>query len=140
MPGEYRYVDRRALALEQVQVLRHRLEVPADSLAQHFERHAFHLGQVAHYELAVAAAAGRDGEAAIADHRGGHPELGRGRYARIPGDLGVVMRVAVYDPRHQRETAGVEGGFGPALDLAHGSDAVSPDRQIAARRRRPEPV
>src|SRR3954469_1807892 len=124
MSREYRYVDRRALALEHVEVLGHRLEVPADSLAQDFERHALHLGQVAHHELAVAAAAGRDGKAAVTDHRGGHAELGRGRYTRVPGDLRVVVRVVVYDSRHQRETAGFERGLGLAVDLAHGSDAV----------------
>jgi hypothetical protein len=82
MPREHRYVHRRALALEHVEVLRHRFEVPADPLAQDFERHAFHLGEVPHHELAVTAAAGCDGEAAVADHRSGHAELGRGRYAR----------------------------------------------------------
>ena len=84
VPGEDGDVQRAPLPLEHVEILGDGLEVPADALAQHVERHAFHLREVAHHELAVAAAAGRDGEAAVADHRGGDAERGRGRDAADP--------------------------------------------------------
>ena len=51
----------------------------------------------------------RDGEAAVADHRGGDAERGRGRGPRVPGDLRVVVRVVVDDARHQRQAVGVDG-------------------------------
>jgi hypothetical protein len=76
MAGEHRDVERAAHALEHVEVLRHALEVPSHAGAQHVERHAFDLRQVAHHQLAVALAARRDGEAAVADDRGGHAEAG----------------------------------------------------------------
>ena len=73
-------VDRAAAALAAVPGIPGRSRSPsAMPCAQHLERHAFDLGQVAHRELAVLRPAGRDGEAAVADHRGGHAERGRGR-------------------------------------------------------------
>jgi hypothetical protein len=109
-------VDRRAARLEAIEVFRHRLEVPAHAAAQHLERHALDLRQVAHHQLAVGGAAGRDGEAAVADDRGGDALRGRRRELRVPGDLRVVVRVVVDDARHQREAAGVDGFPGLAFD------------------------
>jgi hypothetical protein len=131
VPGKHRDVGGRAAALEQVEVLRQALEIPADAAFQDLERHPFHLGQVAHHALAVGRSARRDGKAAVADHRGGYAELRRGRDARIPGDLRVVMRVVVDDPGHQRQAGGIEGGFRRSLDRSHAGNLVPRNRQIA---------
>ena len=97
-------------------------------------------------QLAVGGAARRDGEAAVADHRGGHAERGRGRDPRIPGDLRVVVRVVVDDARHQREAVGVDACLlrwpstfpMAAMRLLRTASrrawAASPARRAAARR------
>ena len=77
-PANAATFTRGAVALEHVEVLRDGLELPADAGAQDLERHAFDLGEVAHDPLAVGGAARRDGEAAVADHRGGDAERGEG--------------------------------------------------------------
>ena len=89
-------------------VLGERLELPCDAPPQHVQRHALDLREVAHRDVAVLRPARRDGEAAIADHRRGHAERRRRPDMRIPGDLGVEVRVAVDDARHQRETVGCD--------------------------------
>ena len=104
-------VQRHALALEHGEEFRDGLEVPAHAGAQHFDRHAFDLGEVLQDQVAVGGAAGRDGEAAVADDGGGDAERRRGRGERIPGELRVVVRVVVDDAGHQRQAVGVEGLF-----------------------------
>src|SRR4051812_29436902 len=93
MADERGDVDRGALALEHVEVLREGLEIPADARAQDIERHAFDLGEIAHYPLAVRGAAGRDSEATVADDGSRYPERRRWRHARVPRDLRVVVRM-----------------------------------------------
>jgi hypothetical protein len=72
-------VERGAAPLQSRQVFREALEVPGHALAQHLQRHAFDVGQIAQGQIPVAGPAGRDGEAAVADHHGGDAEAGRGR-------------------------------------------------------------
>ena len=108
MADENRDVDSAALALEHLQVLRDGFEIPAHTGAQHLERHALDLREVLHHELAVARAAGRDGEAAVADDRRGDAERRRGRRPRIPGELRVVVRMVIDDAGHEREPVAVD--------------------------------
>jgi hypothetical protein len=108
MTDEAGHVRCGAAAFEQVEILGHRFEFPADSRAQSVERHALDLGEVAHDALAVRRTAGRDGEAAVADHGRRDAEGGGGRGAGVPGELRVVVRVVVDDARHQCEAVGVD--------------------------------
>jgi hypothetical protein len=140
MAGEHRDVERAAQALEHVEVLRHAFEVPAHAGAQHVERHAFDLRQVAHHQLAVAFAARGDGEAAVADDRGGDAEARRGRSPAVPGELRVVVRVVVDDARHQRQALGVHRDHRGPENMAHLHDAPVLHRHAAAPRRGAEAV
>ncbi len=133
MADEGRHVERRAAALEHVEVLGHGLELPADPGAQHLERHALDLGQVAHHALALGRAAGGDGEAAVADHRAGDAQRRARREPRVPGDLGVVVGVVVDDSRHQGEPLRVER-FARRAELApERGDAPAGHGEVAAR-------
>ena len=101
-------VDGASFAPKLRHVLGERLELPCDALPQHVQRHAFDLREIAHCDVAVLRLARRDGESAIANHRRGHAECRRRPDMRIPGDLGVEVRVAVDDARHQREIVGCD--------------------------------
>src|SRR6266851_7664912 len=79
-------------------------------------------------------------EAAIAHERSRDPERGRRRQGRVPGDLGVVMRVQVDDARHQREPAGIDDLGRVLSDLADRGDASVPNCDIATDRVVPEPI
>ena len=131
-------VDRTALAPKLRQVLGKGLELPRDAPAQHVQRHALDLGQVAHRDVAVLRLARRDGEAAIADHRRRHAQRRRGPHTRIPGDLGVEVGVAVDDARHQAQAVGLDhlacrcAQVGPDLSDAAISDGDILDRRRAA--------
>jgi hypothetical protein len=117
------HVGHHAAALHGVQEFGIALEVPLHAGAQGLQRHAFHVRERAQREVAVRRPAGRDGEAAVADDDGGHPERGGRRRERIPGELGVVVRVDVDDAGRQHEAAGVDATRGGAGILADGRDA-----------------
>jgi hypothetical protein len=92
------------------------------------------VGQVPDDEVAMRGMAGRDREAAVADHQGGHAEGGRGRGVRIPGELRVVVGVQVHDAGGQDQTLRVDaraGGakIGAAAVVADGRDAPVRDRE-----------
>ena len=70
-----------------------------------------------------------DREAAVADHDGGHPERRRRRRERIPGELGVVVRVDVHDARREGEPARVDPLRGGAQLAAA---RIAADRRDAA--------
>ena len=133
-------VERGAAPLQGRQVFREALEIPDDALAQHLQRHALDVGQVAQGPVAVAGPAGRDGEAAVADHHRGDAEAGRRREPRVPGRLRVVVGVAVDDPGHQRQALGIHFLAARADVAAQFRDAPARDRQIADRSRGPVAV
>src|SRR5262249_30908107 len=85
-------------------------------------------------ELAIRRPAGGDGEAAVADHRRGDAERGRGRSERIPGELRVVVGVVVDDARHQRQTVGVDGFAVLLFRSARFKDYTPGNSKIASRR------
>ncbi len=101
-------IQAHATALQHREVFRDGLEIPGDALTQDLDRHALHLGEVAHDQVAPGRSAGRDGETAIADDRRGDAKRGRGRGERIPGELRVVVRVVVDDAGHQRQAVGID--------------------------------
>jgi hypothetical protein len=85
--------------------------------------------------------AGRDREAAVADHGGGDAERRRGRERRVPGDLGVEVGVAVDDAGHQRQAVGLDDAPGTlrvadarrdAHDPSLGDGDVGPSGRRAA--------
>ena len=96
-----------ALAAEQREIVRESLEAPIDPRFQGHDRHALDLGEIARDLLAPVGRAGRDAEAAIAHHDGGHAERGRGRRPALPGELRIIMGVNVDDARRQHEAVGL---------------------------------
>ena len=93
---------------QHVEILRKALELPADTGTQRIERHAFDMGEVAHREIAILRLAGGDGEAAIAEHGRRDAECRRGIDERVPGDLGIVVGVAVDDAGREGEASGLD--------------------------------
>ena len=140
MADECRHVEGGSPALEHVEVLRHGLEIPAYSGAQHFQRHTLDLGEVLHHPVTVARAARRDGEAAVADDRGGDAERGRRRGPGVPRELCVVVGMVVDDPGHEREAVGVHRLARGAENPADLDDRAVLHRDAGAPRRRAEPV
>ena len=135
-----RHVDAHAAALQHREILGERLEVPPDAGAQGVEGHAFDLGQVAHRHIAVGGTAGRDREAAIADDDRRDAERRRRRDERVPGELGVVVGVAVDDAGRQREAVAGDGLAGSAEIVADGGDDAIAHGDIGADGRRPGAV
>src|SRR5512145_403864 len=140
MADERRHVEGSSPALEHVEVLRHGLEVPPYSGAQHFQRHALDLGEILHHQVTVARAAGRDGEPAVADDRGGDAERGRRRGPRVPRELCIVVSMVVDDPGHEGKAVGHDGFSCMTQDLSHFNDASILHRDPGAARRRAQPV
>ena len=108
------HVGHHAAPLQRVEILRIGLEVPAHARPQRLERHALDVGEVAQREVAIVGPARGDREAAVADDDRGHAERGGRRGERVPGELGVVVRVDVHDAGRQREAARVHALAGGA--------------------------
>ena len=140
MAGEAGDVGTDAVLLQHVEILREALEAPVDAGAQRVERHALDMGQVAHREVAVGGLAGRDGEAAIAEDRRGDAQRRRGIDERVPGDLRVVVGVAVDDAGRERQPVGLHGlAGGPEIRPDRGDFPV-PDAEVAVDRLGPRAV
>ncbi|HSB25822.1 MAG TPA: hypothetical protein VLE94_22200 [Burkholderiaceae bacterium] len=128
-------VDRAAGAPQLCQVFGEGLELPAHAALQHLERHALHLREVAHRQLAVLRPARRDREAAVADDRGRHAQRRRRAGVRVPRELGVVVGVAVDDAGHQREAVGVDDLRGVGGQRGRdGADAPGAHGEVGADR------
>ena len=128
------------LPLEKVEVLREALETPVHAGAQAVQRHALHVRQIAQIEVAIGRPARSEGEAAVAHHRSGDAQLGRGRGQRVPGDLRVVVGMAVDDAGHQRQAVRVDALACGAEVAAHGSDATAGDGDVGVPPRGAEPI
>ena len=142
---EGRHVGHEAATLQRGEVLGIRLEVPVDPGPQRLERHALHVGQVAHDQVPVGGMARGDGEAAVADHHRGDAERARRGRVGIPGELGVVVRVEVHDPRREHEALRVDArGRGPQIGaapiVADRGDAPVLHRETAVARGRAESI
>ena len=88
-----RNIDGALLAFEHGQILWKGFKVPINAMLQNLQGHALHLRQIAHGEFSIFGAARRNGEAAVANDRGGHAQS-RGRAnMRVPGNLGVKVSV-----------------------------------------------
>ena len=131
MTGEAGDVGADAVLFQHVEILREALEAPVDAGAQRVERHALDMGEVAHGEVAVGRLAGRDGEAAIAQDRRGDAQRRRRIDEGVPGDLRVVVGVAVDDARGQREPVGLHGLPGGAQSGADRGDFAVLDAEVA---------
>ena len=68
--------------------------------------------------LGVLFSGGRQREAAVTTDHGGHPVKWRGARRRVPEELGVIVRVEVYEAGHDDETVGVDRACG---DLVAGA-------------------
>ena len=136
MADERSDVRHDAAALEHLQVFRVGLELPLHAGAQRIERHAFDVRQIAQGEVAVRGAAGRDGEAAVADHHARHAERDGRRGERVPDELGVEVRVEIDDARREREPLRVHAGAPGAHVAADRGDAAVRNGEAAVPRRR----
>src|SRR5207247_3901693 len=72
--------------------------------------------------------------------RGGDSERRRGRGARIPGELRVVMRVVVDDPGHQRKAAGIDCLLCAIGNFSYFRNAAIPDTHVSMPGRRTQTV
>ena len=132
------HVEARVAALEVIEVLRERLEAPGDAGAHGGQRHALDLHQRAHDQVAVGGAAGRDGEAAVADDGGGDAVPDAAGGIRVPRVLGVVVGVDVDEAGGDHEAARVDLARAALADLADRADApvldghVGPPPRLAA--------
>ena len=84
-----------------------------------------------HQRVLVARPHRREAHATVAGDDGGSAQGRRGRHARIPGDLAVVVRVDVDPTRRDDETRGVDllaalGRDGPDLN-----DAIALDGDVS---------
>ena len=84
-------IDGAAFLLEHGHVFREGLKIPIDALLQNIKGHALHLGEVAHGQLTVLGTTGCDGEATVANDRGGDAHGRRGTHIGVPSDLGIKM-------------------------------------------------
>jgi hypothetical protein len=119
---------------------REALELPADAGAQRVERHALDMGEMAHGEVAIGRLAGRDGESAIAQHGRGDAERRRGIDERVPGDLGIVVGVAVDDAGRQGQAASRHRLLGRAELATDLGDLPAGHPEVAAHGRAAGPV
>ena len=108
-------IDGATLLLEHGHVLGESFKAPIDAIAQHIQRHAFDLREVAHGQFTVLRTTRCNGEATVANDGGGHAHGGRGAHIRVPGDLGIEMGMRIDDARHQGQALGIDGFFGLGL-------------------------
>src|SRR6266849_5242265 len=100
VPDVRRDVDGATSSAQLRQVLWKGLKSPLDALAQHVQRHAFYLREVAHGEVTLSRSAWRDREATVTDNGCRHTQRGRGAHVRVPRDLRIEVGVAVDDTGH----------------------------------------
>ncbi|MEY4073526.1 MAG: hypothetical protein RJA29_883 [Pseudomonadota bacterium] len=130
-----RHVDRTAFAAQHVQVLRKGLEIPFNALTQHIQRHALHLREITHGDVAVGGLAGGDGEATIADDCRGDTQRRRRAHTGVPGNLGIKVGVAVDDAGHEGQARAIDHLPGLQGELrSHGADAALAHGQITDHR------
>ena len=73
------------------------------------------MGEITHGDFAISGFARGDGEAAISNDGGGNAQGRGGIDKRVPGNLGVVVCVAVNDAWHESQTFCIYGLFGLKL-------------------------
>jgi len=137
---ERRHVDRSAVRLEGIEVLREGLEAPvAEAGAQRIDAHALHVLERAHDQVTVLGPRGRNREAAVAHHDGGHAVPRRAAHQPVPHDLGVVVGVDVHEPGAHDAASGVDGlgGFGGRSAERHHLAVGDADVADVAGRSRP---
>ena len=117
-------VERRLQGLDAVEVFAERGPIPGQAIHDRVRGdvlNGFHqLGEVA----AVVRAAGREGDAAVADQRRRDTVVGAWPHLGIPADLGVQVRVQVHESGGDDLAGGVDrtSGF-DALEVADAADA-----------------
>ena len=98
------------MALDGVEVLRERLELPRDAGVERRRVHVLDLLQRVGDEAAILGPGGGDGEPAVAgDHRG-DPVVARRRERRVPEHLGVEVGVDVDEPGGDDLPGGLDDG------------------------------
>ena len=137
---EARHVDAEPAAVDGVEVLAVALPLPVDARLHDVVRNGLDVHQVLHEDLARLGLHGRHADAAVPHDHGGDAVPRRAGQQRIPGDLGVVVRVGIDEAGRQDEAVGVEHALrrlavGPA-EIP--DDAVlDPEGPHEARRARP---
>ena len=128
-------IDHGAKALDGVEVAAVGLPVPRQAREDGVLRNVLHRLHHAGEEFAVFAAAGREGDAAVAEQGGGDTMPGDRGHVRIPADLGVEVRVQIDEARRDGLPAGVDFLAPVAGNFAHGGDGVAIDGNVAFERR-----
>ena len=83
-----------------------------------------------HGDLARLGLAGRDADAAVAHHHGGHAVPRRGRDRAVPADLRIVVGVRIDEARRDDQAVGVDGALGAFRHLADFGHLAVGDRDI----------
>jgi hypothetical protein len=123
----------RELAVERVKVLAEACPAGLDRRFERGERHALDAREHGEQVVGVFLAARKrcQGEAAVTGEHGGDAVEHRGAEHGIPKRLGIVMRVAVDEPRRDHGARGIDRFTRVALGLADSNDAAVPDADLA---------
>ncbi len=105
---EARDVDAEPATIHRVEVLAVALPLPVDARLHDVVGNGLDVDQVLHQDLARLGLHRRHAHPAVAHDDGGHPVPRRAGDERVPGELGVVVRVGVHEARRQDEAVGVD--------------------------------
>jgi len=115
---------------EVAHVLRERFPAPRDAGLHGRRRHVLDAFHQVHEEVAVGRLAGREADAAVAHHQRGDAVPRRRRAQRVPGDLGVEVRVDVDEAGRDDGAARVDDLAGRAVVAADADDAIAGDGDV----------
>ena len=133
------HVDAEPAPVDGVEVLAVALPLPVDARLHDVVRNGLDVHEVLHEDLARLRLHRRHAHAAVAHDHGGHAVPRRAGQERVPGDLGVVVRVRIDEARRQDEAVGVDHPLRRlAVRLADGPDdaVLDPELPHEARRAR----
>jgi hypothetical protein len=131
-----RHVHRARPGVDVVEVLAEGLPLPLDALGQRRARDVLDALEELDEALVIGGTAGREADAAIAHHRGGHAVGGGGEHVAVPARLAVVVRVHVHEPGGDDRALGVERARRGLGDLAERDDLAVANADVGALARR----
>src|SRR4029078_2078132 len=106
MPNQRSHVQPKPL-IERIEILWNRFPRPLKSRLNRLERNGFDMGHNPGEIVTVFLVRRRHRPGGVADHDRGHTMVARVRAERIPGDLGIVMRMVVDNSWGDHQAAGI---------------------------------
>ncbi len=117
-------------AFQGVQIVGIALPVPGQALGEHREGDVLHPLHQPDQPVVVFRPAGREADAAIAHHHGGHPVPGRGLHVSVPGGLAVIVGVDVHEAGGDQLAPRIDLLRAAAPHLAHLDDPPGLHRHV----------